>query len=267
MPFVVSHGRKIYYERQGQGPALLFCHGAGSNAATWWQQLPRFARAFSCITMDLRCFGRSVAPLEEFEFALFVGDALAVLDAEGVGCAAVIGQSLGGMVGVRLALQHAERLWAFVACDTSLTVDHPALLEAMAKRVTRVQALTVEQRSLGRWFIEQHPERAALYAQINHFNPSAHAFDSEAWGAAVTGLMAPRNLLPLEALAGIACPTLFVVGSEDPLVPVEAMQAFAQQVQGSTLHVVEGAGHSAYFEKPEEFNENVLAFLKRHCPA
>jgi 3-oxoadipate enol-lactonase len=267
MPFVVSHGRKIYYERQGQGPALLFCHGAGSNAATWWQQLPVFAREFSCLTMDLRCFGRSVAPLEEFEFPLFVADALAVLDAEGVERAALIGQSLGGMVGVRLALQHAERLWAFVASDTSLTVDHPALLEAMARRVTTAQALTVEQRSLGRWFIEQHPARAALYAQINHFNPSAHAFDSEAWGAAMASLMAPRNLLPIEALAGIACPTLLVVGSLDPLVPVDVMQALALQVPGSELQVVEHAGHSAYFEKPEEFNENVLAFLKRHCPA
>ena len=136
--------------------------------------------------------------------------------------------------------------------------------KAMERRVTRVQALTVEQRSLGCWFIEQQPERAALYAQINHFNPSAHAFDSQAWGAAVTGLMAPRNLLALEALAGIACPTLFVVGSEDPLVPAEAMQAFAQQVADSELQVVDGAGHSAYFEKPEEFNENVLAFLRRH---
>lgn len=264
MPFVVSHGRKIYYERHGQGPALLFCHGAGSNAATWWQQLPVFARTFSCITMDLRCFGRSVAPLAEFEFPLFVADALAVLDAENVARAAVIGQSLGGMVGVRLALQHAERLSAFVACDTSLTIDHPALLDAMARRVTRVQALTVEQRSLGRWFIEQHPDRAALYAQINHFNPSAHAYDGEAWGAAVTGLMAPRNLLPLTMLAGIACPALFVVGSEDPLVPVAVMQEFAQQVPGSELRVIEGAGHSAYFEKPAEFNENVLAFLRRH---
>ena len=264
MPFVVSHGRNIYYERHGQGPALLFCHGAGSNAATWWQQLPAFTREFSCITLDIRCFGRSVAPLEEFELSLFVDDAIAVLDAEQVERAAVIGQSLGGMIGVRLALQHGQRLSAFVACDTSLTIDHPALLEAMARRVTRVQALTVEQRSLGAWFIAQHPERAALYAQINHFNPSAHAYDAAAWGAAVTGLMAPRNLLPLEALAAIRCPTLFVVGSEDPLVPLEAMQAFAQQVLGSELQVVDRAGHSAYFEKPEEFNENVLAFLRRH---
>lgn len=88
-----------------------------------------------------------------------------------------------------------------------------------------------------------------------------------AWGAAVTGLMARRNLLPMEALTGVSCPTLFVVGSQDPLVPLEVMQAFAQQVQGSELHLVERSGHSAYLEKPEEFNENVLAFLRRHCAA
>lgn len=72
MPFVTSHGRAIYYERLGDGPAVLFCHGAGSNAATWWQQLPAFAGRYSCLTMDIRCFGRSAAPLTEFDLALFV---------------------------------------------------------------------------------------------------------------------------------------------------------------------------------------------------
>ena len=43
MPFVHSLGREIYYERHGAGPALLLLHGAGSNAATWWQQLPAFS--------------------------------------------------------------------------------------------------------------------------------------------------------------------------------------------------------------------------------
>jgi len=61
MPFVDSGGRRIYYERQGEGPAVLFLHGAGSNAATWWQQLPAFGARHTCITMDIRCFGRSVA--------------------------------------------------------------------------------------------------------------------------------------------------------------------------------------------------------------
>ena len=62
MPFVRSHHRDIYYERHGAGPAILFLHGAGSNAATWWQQLPAFTPEYTCLTMDIRCFGRSAAP-------------------------------------------------------------------------------------------------------------------------------------------------------------------------------------------------------------
>lgn len=263
MPFVVSHGREIYYERHGSGPAVMFCHGAGSNAATWWQQLPAFSADFTCITLDQRCFGRSVAPLEEFQFNLFVDDVLAILDAENIDRVSLVGQSLGGMVGLRLALDHAERISAFVACDTTLAIDHPVLLDLLAKRVTTRQALTVEQRSLGAWFLAHHPDRAALYAQINHFNPSAHTYSREAWGAAMMNLMKPEYLLAMDRLREVACPTLLVVGSVDPLVPVAVMQEVQQQVNGSDLFVVEAAGHSAYFEKPAEFNERVLGFLRR----
>ncbi|QJW83795.1 alpha/beta fold hydrolase [Ramlibacter terrae] len=80
MPFAASGSRNIYYERHGAGPAVLFIHGAGSNAATWWQQLPAFGERHTCITMDVRCFGRSVAPLDEFALHLFVQDVLAILD-------------------------------------------------------------------------------------------------------------------------------------------------------------------------------------------
>ena len=93
MPFVQSAGRAIYHERHGDGPAVLFLHGAGSNAATWWQQLPAFKASHTCLTMDIRCFGRSAAPLDEFTLANFVDDALAVLDAEGVQRAAVVGRA------------------------------------------------------------------------------------------------------------------------------------------------------------------------------
>ena len=95
MPFVESRGRRIYYERQGKGPAVLFLHGAGSNAATWWQQLPAFGAGHACITLDIRCFGRSVAPVQEFTLENFVADVLAVLEREEVQRVAVVGQSLG----------------------------------------------------------------------------------------------------------------------------------------------------------------------------
>jgi len=262
MPFVLSAGRNIYYERHGQGPAILFAHGAGSNAATWWQQLPVFSAEFTCITLDQRCFGRSEAPLEEFDLNLFVQDMLAILDHEGIDRVALMGQSLGGMVGLRLALNHPDRVAAFVACDTSMALDHPELCARMAARVNSGHAQSVEQKSLGAWFLKSHPDRAALYAQINHFNPSAHRYTRQAWGAAMATLIAPQNVLPMARLKDVQCPTLLIVGSEDPLVPVLVMAEAQQLIAASELCVIDRAGHSAYFEIPAEFNARVLQFLR-----
>lgn len=265
MPFVESRGRRIYYERQGEGPAVLFLHGAGSNAATWWQQLPAFGARHTCITMDIRCFGRSVAPVEEFTLENFAADALAVLDREEIQRATIVGQSLGGMIGLQLALTAPQRIAAFAAVDSSLAIDHPVLLETIAKRQISQRAVSVEQRSLGKWFLEHHPDKAALYAQINHFNPSAHSIPAAQWGGALMALMQPGRLIPIDALRKVACPTLLLVGSEDPIVPVAVMREVAQLVRDSELAVVADAGHSAYFEKPEEFNRLVLDFIARRA--
>jgi 3-oxoadipate enol-lactonase len=265
MPFANSRGTNIYYERHGHGPAVLFCHGAGSNAATWWQQLPAFSTCHTCITMDIRCFGRSQAPLDEFSLPLFVDDVIAILDREEIAKAAFVGQSLGGMIGLRVALRHASRVSAFVACDTSLAIDHPVLVDIVAKRLLSAKATSIEQRSLGRWFLEQHPDKAALYAQINHFNPGAHSIPAQQWGKAVASLLEPENLIPVAAMPELMCPTLFLVGSEDPIVPVSVMREISALVPGSEVAVVQQAGHSAYFEKPEEFNQRVLDFLRKRC--
>jgi 3-oxoadipate enol-lactonase len=265
MPFIETRGRHIYYERQGEGPAVLFLHGAGSNGATWWQQLPAFCARHTCITMDIRCFGRSVAPVQEFALNNFVADAIAVLDREEVKRASLVGQSLGGFVGLKLSLDHPDRVAAFVACDSSLGINHPVLLDIFAKRQITQRAVNVEQRSLGRWFLENHPEKAQLYAQINHFNPSAHSIPSAEWGEALAALLQPDKLLPVHALSRLACPTLLLVGSEDPIVPVAVMRELAELVEGSELAVIDDAGHSAYFEKPQEVNRHLLDFIARRA--
>ena len=263
MPFVESRGRRIYHERHGDGPAVVFLHGAGSNAATWWQQLPVFSARHTCITIDLRCFGRSVAPTDEFQLPLFRADVLAVLDAERIDRAAIVGQSLGGMVGLQVALHHPDRVAAFVACDSSLAVDHPVLVDSVERRLRSVAAISIEQRSLGAWFLAEQPALAALYAQINHFNPSAHSIPAEQWRTAMLALNQPGQLTPVDGLRGLACPTLFLVGAEDPIVPVGALRDLAALVPDSELVVIEQAAHSAYFEKAAEFNAAVLDFLRR----
>ena len=265
MAFIDAGGRAIWAERHGDGPAVLFLHGAGSNAATWWQQLPSFAARHTCLTMDLRCFGRSLAPMSEFRHELFVADAMAVLDHFGVATAVVVGQSLGGMVGLRLALQHADRVAAFVACDSPLGVDHPAIAQALERRARTATALTLEQRALGAWFLQRDPERAALYAQINAFNPGTYRVPAAEWRAAMDRLMDPAALLPMAALQGLRMPVLWLAGREDPLVPVAAMQDCAALSAGSELALVDDCGHSTYFEKPGVFNHRVLDFIARRA--
>jgi 3-oxoadipate enol-lactonase len=270
MPFFHAQGRDLYYERHGaapavpaSAPAVLFLHGAGSNAATWWQQLPAFTARFPCVTLDQRCFGRSVAPLSEFRHALFVADVLALLDHLKLPRVVLVGQSLGGMVSLRLALDHPQRVAAFVACDSPLGVDHPAIAEALEHRARTASAWTIEQRSLGAWFLAQHPERVALYAQINHFNPATYAESPQAWREAMARLTGAQALLPTDALRRLHCPTLWLVGSEDPLVPTVAMRDAQALAPDSELAVVADCGHSTYFEKPEVFNHLVLDFLAR----
>ncbi|WP_431510913.1 alpha/beta fold hydrolase [Variovorax sp. DAIF25] len=265
MSFVHSGGVDIYYERTGQGPALLFCHGAGSNAATWWQQIPAFSQRFTCIAFDARCFGRSVAPLEAFGHEALVADALAVLDAEGIDSAALVCQSLGGMTGARLALRHPERVWAFACCDSPLAIDHPRMLANVAAFLGEVAATELEDRALSPAFVRERPAMAWLYRQINQFNPAVHGAAAgdggPGWGERLAALFAPEQLLALDDLRGIHCPTLFVVGAEDRVVTPAVVRDIARQVEGSRVAEIAAAGHSPYFEQAQNFNAAVLAFL------
>lgn len=262
MSFALSHGQPIYYERHGEGPAVVFCHGAGSNAATWWQQIPVFARSHTCITLDNRCFGRSAAGSPAFEPNLFVDDLVAVLDAERVERATLVCQSLGGMTGLRCALLYPARVNAFVACDSPLAIDHPAMLANVKRFLAAVEATELEDRALSRRFVAQQPALAFLYGQINRFNPAIHSPQNAlGWGARLASLFASEYVLPTASLRELNCPTLFIVGEEDPVVTPDVVRDLAQYVRGSRVVTITGAGHSPYFEQALEFNRVVMDFV------
>lgn len=264
MPMTISHGVGIYYEVHGSGPALLFCHGAGSNAATWWQQIPRFSKRFTCITFDHRCFGRSIAPQEEFRPEYFVKDAIAVLDAAGCEQAALVCQSLGGITGLRLALRHRRRVSAFISCDSPLAIDHPRMNANILQFLSSVPVSEIENRALSALFIRENPSLALLYSQINNFNPFTHAASRQAeWKDRINGLFEGDHLVSMSEFASLECPTLFVVGADDRAVTPEVVRELSKIVVDSEVLEIGGAGHSPYFEQPALFNARVMDFLER----
>lgn len=265
MPFATSGPWRLYYELRGSGPAVVFLHGAGSNTATWWQQWPAFTQRHTCLAYDNRCFGRSRAPLEDFDPAGFVDDLARVMDAAGLERAALVGQSMGGMTALRFALRFPDRVSAFVACDSPLAVTHPQLLADMEHHARTAGAAKLENRALAPDFPQRHPELAQLYKAINQFNP--HIYEGttgRTWAQCLDAVRTPEFLLPVQAMSALRCPTLFVVGSLDPIVKPEVVHDIARHVPRSEVAVFEGAGHSTYFEQAPGFNATVLDFLSRH---
>ena len=255
MATLKTAGAEIYYEATGSGPALLFAHGAGGNAASWWQQVPEFARNHRVITFDHRGFGRSRCSVEQFSASAFDADALAILDAEKIDRAAVICQSMGGWTGVRLAVNHPRRVRALILGNTPGAIYSDALRDQMRTlTAARPQAPDVTAMTLGAPFRDANPNGAYLYTAITAFNTTPMP---------LAALMARDAFIAPERLRPFPVPVHMIGSDLDVTFPPALLKATAALI-GAPITMVEGAGHSTYFEKPAEFNSVVRDFLARH---
>ena len=105
-------GLPTRYLAAGDGPPLLLLHGVGDNAFDWQWVMPALAHTYRVYALDLPGSGGSAKLLPDYSAAFFTRFAAAFLDALGVERAAVVGNSLGGLVGLRLALSDPERVAA-----------------------------------------------------------------------------------------------------------------------------------------------------------
>ena len=96
MPKTQVNGIDLYYEVHGDGPAIVFAHGAGGNHLSWWQQVPVFTRQYRCVTFDHRGFGQSPDIPNGPGSQAFVEDLNQLLDHLKIEHVALVAQSMGG---------------------------------------------------------------------------------------------------------------------------------------------------------------------------
>ena len=261
MAQVQSGDVSIYYETRGDGPAVVFAHGMGGNAMSWWQQVPSFVRRHRVISFDHRGFARSPCPPEQFLPARFADDLLAILDQEGIERAALVCQSMGGWTGMGLARRAPERVSALVLCSTPGGVETPAIREARAQiaaGLAREGGAVRGNLALAPDYPKREPEKALLYDQINGLNPGVPP-------DALARLGGPECLVEPADLKGFATPTLVIACEHDQLFPPKAIHDVAAAIPGAELYDFAGVGHSSYFEDPQAFNARVGAFVARHA--
>lgn len=245
---LATEGAEIYWQARGEGPAVVLVHGLGGNHAIWYRQLDALSRSNRVITFDQRGFGLS-RDVDGCGRDGFVDDLAALLDHLGVEKAALVGQSTGAGTCIGFAHRVPERVAALAICDSlhgiAESADVAAIMDAARAKTAAMDQID---RVLG---AGAPRELAVLYRQIASFN----AVDRHN----LTGKFAAR---PAAELGGKGFPVLFLCGADDILFPVEAIRLVQADVPGSFLVEVNDAGHSAFLEQPEPFNDTILSLLQ-----
>ena len=255
----------------GTGPPLVFVHGLSGSWQNWLEQLPEFSRDHRCIAVDLPGFGESPMPRDEISIKGYGEWLDRLFDEIDIDGAAVVGNSMGGFIGLEAALSiphRVERLVLVSAAGITIEKQRNETLLRLAERGENLaqyatahvvaQADWLVRRPRGRrllmWFVAAHPEK--LHPALVH---------EQAQGAGKPGFLPALDALtnyPIrDRLPEIEAPTLIVWGDKDILVPVKDAYAFDELIPDSRLIVYEDIGHVAMLETPERFNADLRAFL------
>ena len=259
MALATINGIELYYEIHGEGPALVFAHGAGGNHMSWWQQVPVLAQSHRCVTFDHRGFGLSREHPGGPGARVFVDDLRALLDHLGIERAALVGQSMGGWTVLGFAIQYPERARALVLCDTTAGMDDADVIAEQRYLLENVKGGfdDVIKLAIGADLERRDPARAFLYRQISALNLGVPAdlFQVLFEARQNPDLVVERRI-----------PAILIVGEEDLLTPPSIMELMRRRLGPARLIRIPGSGHSVYFERPDEFNRTIENFL-REAPA
>ncbi len=248
-----------------QGKGLVFVHGAGSNADFWYRQRDTFPDAHY-LTLPghdpvrgkgTEVGGRSSANFDDSRRTIegYTDWVARYVEREGLHDVVLNGHSMGGAITLTLALRHPTWLKAVALTGTGarlrvlpqlldlLQIDYPAAVSLIVQESFAPQDAppTYRQKAVldgTRRQILRVPQQItyADYAACNSFDV-------------------------MQSLSQIKLPCLCIVGAQDKMTPPRYSEYLHEQIAGSQLEKIEGAGHMLPLEQPEEYNRRLGRFV------
>jgi 2-hydroxy-6-oxonona-2,4-dienedioate hydrolase len=246
-------------------PTLLMLHGITGHAEAYVRNLKAHAEHFNVYAIDFIGHGYSSKPEHPLEIRHYIDQVNHFLDAIGVEKAYFTGESLGGWVTARFAIEHPERVERIVLNTMGGTMANPVVME-------RLYTLSMEAAKDPSW------ERVKTRLEWLMADPAMVTddlirtrqaiFQQHDWLRACEANMAlqdpktrRRNMLTDDDLRSIQAPALVVWTTKDPSGPVDEGRRIAGLIPNGRLAVIENAGHWPQYEQPEIFNKIHLDFL------
>ncbi|HEX6313855.1 MAG TPA: alpha/beta fold hydrolase [Gemmatimonadaceae bacterium] len=249
----------IGYDDGGTGLPIVFIHGFPHDRTLWTPQMQGLTARARCLAIDLRGFGETTAAAP-FSMDQYADDVVGFMDQMRIDRAVVAGLSMGGYVALALWRRHPERVRALILSNTRAGADSP---EAREKRRTLIELA----RNEGSPAIADSMITGMVGKTTRSNRPeivnSVHRMISSAPVNGIVGALEAMMQRPdsTSTLPTIDVPTLVVTGDEDALIPVEEARSMHAAVRGSSLEVINGAGHLSNLERPSAFNHVVSEFL------
>jgi len=270
-------GREIaYVERPGpseDAPVLLFVHGLGSNLSLWRHHVDAFPE-YRVLAMDLPGFGMSGKEDVPATMLFFAESVVGFLDAMDVKTATYVGVSMGGQVGLHVALKHADRLDRIALVSPAgiemFTEQDAAAIRSMMSAEGIMAASDAQvQQSVALNFHEYTDDYAWLVEQRHAVAdrsdfPAYAAANAKAVGGMLDGAV-------YDKLGAIDLPMLVLFGAGDKLIPnrflhpEESPETIADAARSAMpdaqVELVENAGHLVMIERPDVFETHLRSFL------
>jgi 3-oxoadipate enol-lactonase len=263
----VSGGR-LYYERNGEGPPLIWIHAAIADHRMWNREFVEYAREHTVVRYDSRGLGRSTAATAPYSDA---DDLLAILDKLGIPRATLIGCSNGGRIAIDFAIARPDRVSRLVlvapvvgGLQPSGGVEETAVFQEEDNRMGPIQAAY------------KAGDREAALDGMRRFWCSAQAGPSldlviemlrdnldEVFTDASASHSTPLDPPAATRLDSIAVPTLVLVGDRDAPGMRFIVDRVTSAIPGARRNGIPGADHLVNLSRPHEFDRSVREFLAR----
>lgn len=263
-------GLRLAHLDEGEGPPVLLVHGEPTWSYLWRKAIPPLRDAgFRCIAPDHAGFGRSDKPRDVGWYSYdrhvaLLADLLERLDLRGV---TVVVHDWGGPIGLRVAVEHPDRIDRIVAMDTGLFTGQQRMSkawEAFRDFVERTEDLPVGM--LVRGGCHRDPGEAVLAAYEAPFPDAASKAGARAFPLLIPrtpdapGAEAGRRVL--DALTGDTRPKLLLWADQDPILPLETGHRFAAAIGAEVSHVIPDAGHFLQEDQGPLIGELIADWLR-----
>jgi len=238
-----------------EAPLLVLSNSLGTNLAMWEDQMAALVQRFRVLRYDARGHGASSVTPGPYTIGELGRDVLALLDALKARKVHFCGLSMGGMVGMWLAVHAAERIDRLVLANTAPQIGTQETWNTRIENVRKGGLAAIADGVLERWFTKAFHERAP--ASAARLRAMLTATPVEGY---IASCAAVRDMNQWDTVGRIASPTLVIAGKHDASTPPAEGRKLAERISGAR-YVELDAAHISNVEAAERFTAELTGFL------